>query len=268
MRLPSPPLPRPSTGMVRPSERRCDNRSLDKEMANYAAAVASAGPIESLLSEISVRDARRARLNAELDRLLDIRPIASLDKARMKAAVTRRLAEWRSMIGRNPKEVRTLLGEILDERLTFTPETDKRGARIIASGGTRSWAGSSRRRFPREYCDPGGIRTRDLDLERVASLARLDDGVDDRTRQPIQQRMIADPGLGDNRLESLCRRRTLHARRLKIAFRQAGSTGFTTWTSKPALCDRSRSSGRPRPVNAINIIRLPSAVARMRCATS
>jgi hypothetical protein len=25
--------------------------------------------------------------------------------------------------------------------------------------------------------DPGGIRTRDLDLERVASLARLDDGV-------------------------------------------------------------------------------------------
>ena len=28
--------------------------------------------------------------------------------------------------------------------------------------------------------DPGGIRTRDLDLERVASLARLDDGVPGR----------------------------------------------------------------------------------------
>ena len=29
--------------------------------------------------------------------------------------------------------------------------------------------------------DPGGIRTRDLDLERVASWARLDDGVSDRS---------------------------------------------------------------------------------------
>jgi hypothetical protein len=29
--------------------------------------------------------------------------------------------------------------------------------------------------------DPGGIRTRDLDLERVASWARLDDGVNDRS---------------------------------------------------------------------------------------
>jgi hypothetical protein len=28
--------------------------------------------------------------------------------------------------------------------------------------------------------DPGGIRTRDLDLERVASWARLDDGVGER----------------------------------------------------------------------------------------
>ena len=28
--------------------------------------------------------------------------------------------------------------------------------------------------------DPGGIRTRDLDLERVASWARLDDGVSER----------------------------------------------------------------------------------------
>jgi hypothetical protein len=46
----------------------------------------------------------------------------------------------------------------------------------------------SKRRNRREHVkvqefggDPGGIRTRDLDLERVASWARLDDGVNDRS---------------------------------------------------------------------------------------
>lgn len=44
--------------------------------------------------------------------------------------------------------------------------------------------------------DPGGIRTRDLDLERVASLARLDDGVPG----PIGRNsgMIAGPPGRDN----------------------------------------------------------------------
>src|SRR4030095_15211532 len=45
-------------------------------------------------------------------------------------------------------------------------------------------------------CDPGGIRTRDLDLERVASLARLDDGVRMDARTPT---MIAEAAGPDNR---------------------------------------------------------------------
>src|SRR5437899_1265355 len=40
--------------------------------------------------------------------------------------------------------------------------------------------------------DPGGIRTRDLDLERVASLARLDDGVSRETGCDKRKRMIAE----------------------------------------------------------------------------
>jgi hypothetical protein len=46
--------------------------------------------------------------------------------------------------------------------------------------------------------DPGGIRTRDLDLERVASLARLDDGVPGPTARK-DSGMIAGRPRRDNR---------------------------------------------------------------------
>ena len=46
--------------------------------------------------------------------------------------------------------------------------------------------------------DPGGIRTRDLDLERVASWARLDDGVyTNAVRQQNQSATIAEPSEDD-----------------------------------------------------------------------
>src|SRR5713101_2111870 len=46
--------------------------------------------------------------------------------------------------------------------------------------------------------DPGGIRTRDLDLERVASWARLDDGVYTVARRRQNQRAtIAEPSEED-----------------------------------------------------------------------
>src|SRR5438034_4922789 len=42
--------------------------------------------------------------------------------------------------------------------------------------------------------DPGGIRTRDLDLERVASWARLDDGVGLRLSIPDPVVRLRSPG--------------------------------------------------------------------------
>ena len=47
--------------------------------------------------------------------------------------------------------------------------------------------------------DPGGIRTRDLDLERVASLARLDVGVPGPLCVRNGSGMIAGPWKLDNR---------------------------------------------------------------------
>src|SRR5437867_1222543 len=46
-------------------------------------------------------------------------------------------------------------------------------------GKAAKWA-RTRETLRENNGDPGGIRTRDLDLERVASWARLDDGVSDR----------------------------------------------------------------------------------------
>jgi hypothetical protein len=58
------------------------------------------------------------------------------------------------------------------ERIIFTPRSE---GRVYEFSGP----GSFGRLLVGDKCDgdPGGIRTRDLDLERVASLARLDDGV-------------------------------------------------------------------------------------------
>jgi hypothetical protein len=48
---------------------------------------------------------------------------------------------------------------------------------LDGTGSSGSGEGARRSHSVQRYGDPGGIRTRDLDLERVASLARLDDGV-------------------------------------------------------------------------------------------
>ena len=73
-----------------------------------------------------------------------------------------------------------MLRKVLHGRLTFTPHSDRRGRRYTFAGHAalgpligeiRAGLGTG------GGCDPGGIRTRDLDLERVASWARLDDGV-------------------------------------------------------------------------------------------
>ena len=46
--------------------------------------------------------------------------------------------------------------------------------------------------------------------------------------------------------------------------RACGSTGLTRWWSKPASCDRRRSSSWPQPVRAISTMLLPHGCSRMR----
>jgi hypothetical protein len=51
-----------------------------------------------------------------------------------------------------------------------------------------------------KFGDPGGIRTRDLDLERVASWARLDDGVYTIAARRRIQRLTITEASGHDKL--------------------------------------------------------------------
>ena len=85
------------------------------------------------------------------------------------------------VLGRNVAQTRQVVRLLLEDRLVCAPFDDgrERGYTFTAMGTYRRLG--ARALAALESCnvggDPGGIRTRDLDLERVASWARLDDGV-------------------------------------------------------------------------------------------
>ena len=71
----------------------------------------------------------------------------------------------------------------MDEHLRCVRLSRTGTGRRYRSPGMGSYAELPAREPFNRCGDPGGIRTRDLDLERVASLARLDDGVPARQRR-------------------------------------------------------------------------------------
>ena len=119
--------------------------------------------------------ARRDILTAELARL-DTTP--TLDAEAIVQDVQARAADLRGLLARHVAQARQVVHVLLEGRLVCQPFDDGR-----EYGYTFTATGTYRRpgvALP-EPCnvggDPGGIRTRDLDLERVASWAWLDDGV-------------------------------------------------------------------------------------------
>ena len=100
------------------------------------------------------------------------------------------MRDVRGLLGRTIPRTRQILGKLLVGRLECRAfdEGERVGYRFTGQGSLAEL-------LPAEAfnsCgDPGGIRTRDLDLERVASLARLDDGVHRPTTSEDGSGMIA-----------------------------------------------------------------------------
>lgn len=91
----------------------------------------------------------------------------------LRAAV----ADVRGLLGQSVPRARQMLRKVLVGRLRCEAfdEGGRRGYRFAGQGTFgRLLAGEA---SVTSNGDPGGIRTRDLNLERVASWARLDDGV-------------------------------------------------------------------------------------------
>ena len=104
-----------------------------------------------------------------------VRPYASADARRLAREMGARLADWTGLMERQTGHARGVLRALLVGRLVFSPHVTPTGAYYTFSG--RASLGGLLAGSVKNGGDPGGIRTRDLDLERVASLARLDDGV-------------------------------------------------------------------------------------------
>src|SRR5262245_58586480 len=121
----------------------------------------TAGAIrERLKAELARRDA----LTAELATL---QAADSVDTEGLVRTVTARAAEARALLGRQTTQARQMIRALLNARLVCEPFEDETGR------GYRFTAPGTYERVIKELArvnfggDPGGIRTRDLDLERV-----------------------------------------------------------------------------------------------------
>ena len=138
----------------------------------------AAGPLlEALEAESRRRDAIRAEF-AALDRQANV---ASLDGAeKLRARLRASVENLEGFLGKHVPQTRQVLKKLLRDRLHCEAFDDgeRRGYRFSGEGSYDRLVPDLN--FAGLCGDPGGIRTRDLDLERVASWARLDDGVSAR----------------------------------------------------------------------------------------
>ena len=96
---------------------------LDAELARYAEAIADAGPLETILQAVTVREQRRDAIRADLKTLATQRRVEPRDASRIRATLLEYLEDWRAMVRQGVAEARGLLRAVLVNRLVFTPVT-------------------------------------------------------------------------------------------------------------------------------------------------
>src|SRR5262249_3597647 len=70
---------------------------LEVELSRYAEAVADAGPLETLLHAVKVREQRRDTIRMELKTLTTQRHVESRDRSDVRATLMNYLEDWRAM---------------------------------------------------------------------------------------------------------------------------------------------------------------------------
>ncbi len=95
----------------------------DAELARYAEAIADAGPLETILQAVEIREQRREAIRAELRALATQRQTEPRDVSRIRTTLANYLEDWRAMARQGVAEARSLLRAVLVNRLVFTPVT-------------------------------------------------------------------------------------------------------------------------------------------------
>ena len=138
---------------------------LDGELARLASAIAAGGELSALVQATKEREQRRAQREMRLLALQGRPAVGAGERVRLGDEVRRRLDGWRALLRRQPEEGRVVLDALLTRRIRWTPLPDEGCYKF------KGWAALDGLITGRTKSDgdPGGIRTRDLDLERVAS---------------------------------------------------------------------------------------------------
>ncbi len=93
------------------------------EPARYTEAIAEAGPFETILQAVKVREQRREAIRTELKTLVVQRLAEPRDTSLIRAALLDYLENWRAMARQGVAEARGLLRAVLVNRFVFTPVT-------------------------------------------------------------------------------------------------------------------------------------------------
>jgi len=99
---------------------------LQGELRRFTEAIRLGGPRVSLVAEIKSTEQRRADVLAQLEHLEGLAKARAWDDT-LRAEIGRRLAEWQTLVGREPEVARQLLRRLLVGRLILTPRVTDEG---------------------------------------------------------------------------------------------------------------------------------------------
>ena len=99
-------------------------RKIEQELTHLTAAVATGGPINTLVSAIKTAEIKRGQIDDQLSGLDGRLQIASLDRERIERDLRKRLNDWRSLLRRHVPQARQILRKLLTDRVVFSPQDD------------------------------------------------------------------------------------------------------------------------------------------------
>ena len=100
-------------------------RKLEKEQAQYVAAISIAGQVDALARALQAGEQQRTRLQHELLALDQMERFSTFDVRRVERDLRERLEEWRRLLHRQTPLARQVVSRLLDGRITWTPKKDE-----------------------------------------------------------------------------------------------------------------------------------------------
>jgi hypothetical protein len=111
--------------------------AIERELANYAEAIAASGPLPALLTAMEARERRRAALAEQLTALA-VAPASEALPDDVARGLRARLSDWQDVLRGQPEHARTILARLLAGRLVMTPRETTDGERVYDFAGQGS----------------------------------------------------------------------------------------------------------------------------------